>query len=214
MDRRWIVAVFIVYVMVGTAWADVPGLINYQGKLDDAGGEPVSGVRSITFEFRDAPAAGNLLGGFSETQDVTVADGLFSILIGSATVGGVPQNVFTGPNVYLRVTVEGEEQTPRQRVASVGFAFKAAEADTAPALEARVAALEALFASVSLNGNDITFSGVNVRIVNGTGSTEGAVNGLGNLIVGYNEERTSPGYENDRSGSHNIVVGNWNNFTS
>jgi len=31
-------------------------------------------------------------------------------------------------------------------------------------------------------------TGVNVQIVNGEGSTETA-NGLGNLIIGYNEER-------------------------
>ncbi|NQT21686.1 MAG: hypothetical protein HQ592_18415, partial [Planctomycetes bacterium] len=266
MDRRWTVAVLIVCVMVGTAWADVPGLINYQGKLDDAGGEPVSGVRSMTFEFRDAPAAGNLLGAFSETQAVTVTDGLFSILIGSATGGGVPQSIFDGADVYLSVTVEVEELTPRQRVASVGFAFKAADADNADAaghadmagdadtvdgvhaaaleesaeitdaidaeasaraaaddaestarattdiaLAGRVAALETLLASMSLNGNDVTFSGVNVRIVNGTGTTDGTVNGLGNLIVGHNELR---GSGDDRSGSHNIVVGRWQNFTS
>ncbi|NQT20708.1 MAG: hypothetical protein HQ592_13455, partial [Planctomycetes bacterium] len=210
MDRRLTVAMLILCVMVGTAWADVPGLINYQGKLDDAGGEPVSGVKSMTFEFRDAPAAGNLLGGFSETQNVTVTDGLFNVLIGSAG-GGVPQSIFAVPEVYLSVTVEGEELVPRSRVASVGFAFRAATADNADALEARVAALEALLANVALNGNTMVISGLNVQIVNGTGTTDGAVNGVGNLIVGYNELR---GAENARSGSHNIVVGGEHNFTS
>jgi hypothetical protein len=41
------------------------------------------------------------------------------------------------------------------------------------ALEARIAQLEALLLNVTRNGNDITFSGVNVQIVNGTGTTEG-----------------------------------------
>jgi len=67
------------------------------------------------------------------------------------------------------------------------------------------------------------FSGVNVQIVNGLGATNGyiddpntddptltQVNGLGNLIVGYNEVSSPSG----RSGSHNIVTGVQNTYTS
>ena len=57
----------------------------------------------------------------------------------------------------------------------------------------------------------IRFHGVNVQIVNGSGSTTGLVDGLGNLIVGYNELR---GAGDDRSGSHNLVVGKEHNFNS
>jgi len=57
---------------------------------------------------------------------------------------------------------------------------------------ARIAALEALLAGVTrttLNGEPtVRFSGVNVQIVNGLGSTTGT-NGKGNLIVGYDEPR-------------------------
>ncbi len=60
----------------------------------------------------------------------------------------------------------------------------------------------------------IRFSGVNVQIVNGTNTTSGDVNGLGNLIVGYNEERTDWNATNNRSGSHNLIVGSMNNYTS
>ncbi len=41
--------------------------------------------------------------------------------------------------------------------------------------------LENTFDGVTREGNDITFSGVNIHIVNGTGTTYGTVNGLGNL---------------------------------
>jgi len=208
MGRIIVGCVVLAVLCIGLSYADVPSLMNYQGRLTDAGGAPVQGTKSMMFEFRDAPAAGNLLGGFSETQSVAVAKGLFNVLIGSATPGGVPQSIFEGSHVYLSVKVEGEELTPRQRIATVGYAFRAANAD---ALEARVAALEALLAGASRNGNDITLSGVNLHINNGTGSTDGAVNGLGNLIVGYNELR---GGRDDRSGSHNIVVGSKHNFTS
>ncbi len=82
---------------------------------------------------------------------------------------------------------------------------------TVDALEARIAALEALFAGVTRAGDDITISGANVHIVSGSGTTDGAVNGLGNLIVGYNELR---GSSDDRTGSHNIVVGKEQNYSS
>jgi len=78
-------------------------------------------------------------------------------------------------------------------------------------LQASVNQLTTLLQNVTRAGNDITFSGVNVHVVNGTGTTNGAVNGLGNLIVGYNELR---GTGDDRTGSHNIVVGVRQNYSS
>lgn len=62
------------------------------------------------------------------------------------------------------------------------------------ALEARVAALEALLSSVpveKVSGNPtVRFTGVNVHVVNGLNSTD-TINGVGNLIVGYDEVRSS-----------------------
>jgi hypothetical protein len=78
------------------------------------------------------------------------------------------------------------------------------------ALSDRVAYLESLLQNVTKNGDDITFSGVNVHIVNGHGNTD-SKNGLGNLIVGYNE---SPPWEEDRTGSHNIVTGTQHSYSS
>jgi hypothetical protein len=64
-------------------------------------------------------------------------------------------------------------------------------------------------------GPNITFHGANVHIVNGTGKTM-LINGLGNLIVGYNEPAFNdrlPDLATDRRGSHNIVVGFGNRYT-
>src|SRR5262245_27903188 len=57
----------------------------------------------------------------------------------------------------------------------------------------------------------LRITGLNVQIVNGTGSTETA-NGLGNLIVGYNEAGSPSG--DVRTGSHNIVTGRESSFSS
>lgn len=69
----------------------------------------------------------------------------------------------------------------------------------------------------------LRIAGVNVQIVNGLGATNGnpsnpgtldagltVTNGVGNLIVGYNE--TDGG--SDRTGSHCIVVGRNNDYSS
>lgn len=55
----------------------------------------------------------------------------------------------------------------------------------------------------------IRIEGVNVQIVNGKGATY-QVNGLGNLIVGYQLAQGSF----DRSGSHNVIVGDDTDYSS
>lgn len=69
-------------------------------------------------------------------------------------------------------------------------------------VEARIAALEAKLANMTVatvNGQPtVRFSGVNVQVINGAGSTE-TTNGTGNLIVGYNEA--------DSSGNGRCTVG-------
>ncbi|HLK59512.1 MAG TPA: hypothetical protein VKU00_23320 [Chthonomonadaceae bacterium] len=54
-------------------------------------------------------------------------------------------------------------------------------------------------------------SGCNLWVLNGTGATNAAPNGEGNLIIGYNELR---GNNDDRSGSHNLIVGSFQNYQS
>jgi len=63
------------------------------------------------------------------------------------------------------------------------------------------------------NGYDtLIFSGMNVQVVSGSGSTGGTVNGTGNLIIGYNEVGGSGG--GDRTGSHMLVLGRYNDYSA
>lgn len=66
-----------------------------------------------------------------------------------------------------------------------------------------------------VKGPHVIFSGVNLHVRSGSGSTgdNGAPMGLGNLIVGYNEG-PHPDPTSGRNGSHNIVAGTLNAFTS
>jgi hypothetical protein len=64
-----------------------------------------------------------------------------------------------------------------------------------------------------LKGPHVIFSGVNLHVESGSGTTvEPAPTGLGNLIVGYNEMPMPTG--GSRVGSHNLVVGPSHAFTS
>jgi hypothetical protein len=78
-------------------------------------------------------------------------------------------------------------------------------------LTERVQALEAKLACMSKDGDNVVFDKCNVYIRNGSGKTDGAVNGLGNLIIGYNE---STGENLKRTGSHNLVIGPEHAYTS
>lgn len=77
---------------------------------------------------------------------------------------------------------------------------------------------------IGVIGPNITFHGANIHIVSGSGATDdnGNPTGLGNLIIGYDEnplsevDRTlfAPAdlAAGDRGGSHNLIIGRWNRF--
>lgn len=65
-----------------------------------------------------------------------------------------------------------------------------------------------------MNGPHVIFTGVNVHIRSGSGSTGdgGTATGLGNLVVGYNALPIQGAGQ--RIGSHNIIGGDGNSFSS
>jgi hypothetical protein len=103
-----------------------------------------------------------------------------------------------------------------QRVAALEASVGQLQA-TVGQQQATITALQAKLAkvTVSADGNDITISGANLHIVNGMGSTDAKpFNGLGNLIIGYNESRKEFREADVRTGSHNLIVGSQNNYSS
>jgi trimeric autotransporter adhesin len=98
-------------------------------------------------------------------------------------------------------------------------------------LQDKLKALESLLRHIEVvttpDGlQEVVITGANLRIVNGLGSTDcrdeasgtpipDCPNGVGNLIVGYNEMRLPEvGPPDRRTGSHNIIVGQEQNFSS
>jgi hypothetical protein len=84
------------------------------------------------------------------------------------------------------------------------------QALTINSLNSRMVALEAKTSSITVDGTELRIDGMNLHLRNGSGTTDGAPNGLGNLIIGYNE--STP--DNLRSGSHNLILGLRNSYTS
>jgi hypothetical protein len=90
-------------------------------------------------------------------------------------------------------------------------------------LEGQVAALNAKLANVrvvqgdinGLAGPHLIIEGCNLHVRDGDGPPDDDVivlNGLGNLIVGYNE--LPPNLGQGRTGSHNVVIGSEHQYTS
>jgi hypothetical protein len=70
----------------------------------------------------------------------------------------------------------------------------------------------ALPISIEEDGTLVVVKGANLQVIDGSGGTGGVTNGLGNLIVGYNEEYAQG--ERDHSGSHNLVIGDDHTYSS
>jgi len=102
----------------------VPGTINYQGVLTDSGGIPFNQDVSVTFRLFDVATGGT--SAWTETQTVTVANGVYNVQLGQVSpLTGVD---FTA-SYWLEVEVGGETLTPRQALTSVPYAMSAASVE-------------------------------------------------------------------------------------
>jgi hypothetical protein len=104
---------------VGTSFTTV----NYQGRLADGSGTPVSDTVTLVFALYDAVAEGSLIWGPESHDNVPVSDGLFNVQLGSQMPGGIPINVLDDGDVWLEVIVEGETLSPREKLAAVPYAI-------------------------------------------------------------------------------------------
>jgi hypothetical protein len=109
--------------LLGTTNAPGPSAttVNYQGRLADSEGVPLSGTYGMTFTIYDAETDGNIVWGPEIHVAVTVNEGLFSIGLGSLTSGGIPTTVWDGDR-YLEIAVNGQTMSPRELIRSVPIA--------------------------------------------------------------------------------------------
>src|SRR3989338_3931684 len=124
-----ILSAFLLWTMdsgLWTSYADITHLINYQGKLTDTAGKPVTdGIHSITFRIYDVESGGSFL--WEETQSVSVSKGIFSVMLGGVTA----LNLAFDKPYWLEIKVKDEVMSPRQRIASSAYAIRAENANNA-----------------------------------------------------------------------------------
>ncbi|MFA6349354.1 MAG: hypothetical protein WCY12_00300 [Candidatus Omnitrophota bacterium] len=105
--------------------AEIPHLINYQGKITDKDNRPLDGAYNIVFKLYSTSTAGQVVWQEPHTG-VIVQKGLVSITLGSVqTLKNVP---FDKP-YFLEIQVNNEILSPRQEVTSVAYAKRAEKAD-------------------------------------------------------------------------------------
>jgi hypothetical protein len=115
-----------------SAFCDVPSEIAFQGILATNLGPTKDGIVKMEFTMYDKESAGNSLG-WTETQDVTIKDGIFNIYLGS--VNPVNPFLFDGKNIYLEVVIDGEALVPRLEIGSTAYSFTAQTALNVPDID-------------------------------------------------------------------------------
>ena len=124
MKKLFLISVFVslFFLFYFNALAEVPQMINYQGKLTTPAGAPVNDTIQMVFTIHRDDLVTTPL--WSETQWVEVLKGIFNVLLGS--VNAIPDSVFDGNIRYLGVKVgDDPEIVPRKPIVSVAYAYKA-----------------------------------------------------------------------------------------
>ena len=100
--------------------------LGYQGRLTDASGNPINGTVSMTFKLFTQSTGGSAQ--FTETQNVTVSNGLFNAGIGGNTANGtygldgIDPALFAQP-LWLEISVNGQALSPRQKLGGAPYAM-------------------------------------------------------------------------------------------
>ena len=128
--------------LIASSRAQVPQLINYQGRVA-VGGTNFSGAGQFKFALVNRDGTGSYWSNDGTSANgsepaaaipLTVVNGLYSVLLGDATLANmtvISADVFTNPDVRLRVwfndNANGSQLlSPDQRIAAVGYALMAA----------------------------------------------------------------------------------------
>ncbi|MCK4606388.1 MAG: hypothetical protein KAU35_03715 [candidate division Zixibacteria bacterium] len=128
-----VVIVLTAVFLVASAVAEVPQMINYQGRLTDDQGDPVpNGTYSMVFTIYDAETNGYPK--WTEPHPaVEIVNGLFNVILGAGTPAEpIEDTVFSGADRWLGIQVgRGDEIEPRTRLISAPYAYRVSTVDGA-----------------------------------------------------------------------------------
>lgn len=135
---------------------EVPRVLSYQGQIV-ADGEPVRGTVELTFRLHPAPTGEATVGSWVQTETVTLAAGVASVLLGDTGQGGapLPPDLTDVPELYLGVSLDGEE-LDRLRLTSAAFALGAERAQSAALADRAVVADSAAMAETAQTADRAT----------------------------------------------------------
>jgi len=182
----------ILAALVTPAWAGVPELINFQGKLTDAKGKAITDAVPMVFKLYTSASGG--VSSWTETQSVTPDSyGIYSVQLGEVT----PLNVDFSTGYWLGITVGTDsEMLPRYRMVPSVYSLYSLNSSTA-ATAANLTGLTATIANLNsvtgtLGTAAFTVTGAYATAAQGTKAdaalpsadfTDAAV--TGKLITGY-----------------------------
>lgn len=118
------IAALIAVVVRAAGSGENPRGLPYRGHLD-LGGVPITDSLSMTFVVWDDAAAGTAL--HTETLDVDIAGGDFSVVLGRGGVG-LSDEVFSAAELFISVSVAGTPLDGRQQIWALPQAQRAARA--------------------------------------------------------------------------------------
>jgi hypothetical protein len=169
------------------AQAALPRLVNFQGYLTNASGQPINAAVQMVFKLYNAGNAEL----YSETQNVAVNNGTYAVAIGSVTALTLP---FDEP-YFLGVAVGADaEMTPRQPLVASPYALQADGAQALGGLPpSRYVVSDASgnvgigtstpAAKLHVNGLSYASGGAVVTGLNGDGAVFSARNPAGNSFI-------------------------------
>jgi hypothetical protein len=134
----------------------------------------------------------------------------FSTIAGSAWASSLQQLCTGAPGAAVTTPISANRCGPGMRL------IRLATQSEVATLQRQVAALKlklsrVSYTAVGLNGlPTLRIRGANLQLLDGSGSTTGKVNGLGNLILGYDEHPSTL----EQTGSHDLVLGDNQSFSS
>jgi len=196
------------------AFADVPGLLSYQGVLKDSEGDPVSTVTTIVMTiYDDATASDPANIKWQETHLVTPDEnGLFTAILGQGVVPiALTDDVFDGPDRWLGVKIQGDdEQSPRTRIVSNAFSHRVSTVDgsTGGTISGDVSIASDLAVDGNINASGHATIGLD-HINSGLGGT--FVAGDSNTVAG-NRSTIAGGFHNVINSQESFIGGGIGNF--
>jgi hypothetical protein len=166
---------------VGSAVAQAPRTLSYQGFIVDASNAPIGGTHQIMVKLYDVENGGAAL--HTETFTAPITAGIFSVTLGSSSA--ISQVIGFDKPYWIGVSIDGgNEMAPRTVLTSTPYALNAAS--VAPT--AAVTSLNDLTGQVTLEGTGgttVTKNGSKITINSVAGGNGGvpSVNGQTGAIT-------------------------------